>query len=73
MTANDDRLNLRARQLLDDPTLPQNLKIKNGAALLQQLALTVRGDATRRASLLAEITDEQVRTQLDAALTAAGA
>ncbi len=69
---NDERLTLRARQLLDDPTLPQNLKLKNSAALLQQLALSLRGDPARRASMLEEISDLTVRAQMDAALTAAG-
>lgn len=67
---NDERLNLRARQLLDDPTLGPNQRITNGAALLKQLAVSVKSDPGRLASLLAEITDVTVRDQMRAAIEA---
>ncbi len=36
-----ERLQLRARQILDDPTLHRNDRIKNPAALLKQLKATM--------------------------------
>lgn len=65
---NDERLNLRARQLLDDPSLSQNQRIKNAPALLKQLALSVHADTGKRDAMLAEITDETVREAMRAAL-----
>jgi hypothetical protein len=69
---NDERLNLRARQILDDPTLSQNERIPNAATLLKQLALNV-SQAQNRDAVLSSVTDPDVRAQLDAALAALGA
>lgn len=63
-----DRLTLRARQILDDPTLPANQRLKNSAALLAQLAASVRERPEMRESLLSEIADVSVRDQMRAAL-----
>lgn len=67
---NDERLNLRARQLLDDPTLGPNQRIANAAALLKQLAIALR-QSGRLDDMLAEITDLTVREQMRAAIEAA--
>ncbi len=70
----DDRLNLRARQMLDDPTLPLRDRVTNPDALLRQLAASVKGftDAAlaKRADVLAEITDEDLRARMAAAIDA---
>lgn len=66
----DDRLNLRARQMLDDPTLSSRDRIANPDALIKQLALSVKDDPARLASVLAEITDTDVREQMRAAIAA---
>jgi hypothetical protein len=68
---NDERLNLRARQILDDPTLPSNQQIANAHVLLAELKNSVKGHPDVLAGLLAEITDAGVRKQMRAALTAA--
>jgi len=72
MTTNEERLNLRARQLLDDPTLSQNQRIPNASALLKHLAESLARTPGRRSALLAEITDQSVRDAMDAALTELG-
>jgi hypothetical protein len=68
-----ERLTLRARQLLDDPTLSQNLRVPNASALLKALAQSVQGAADRRAAVLDSIADNDVRMRLDAALNRLGA
>lgn len=65
-----DRLVLRARQLLDDPTLSQNQRIPNAAVLLGTLAASTRGTALREA-VLSEIDDPDVRDQMRRALASA--
>lgn len=68
---NDERLNLRARQILDDPTLAPSQRIGNASVLLNELRNSVRSDDTDTLlpGLLAEITDEAVREQMRVALT----
>lgn len=64
----DDRLNLRARQILDDPTLPKNQRIANPGALLKQLARSIQDHPEQMEALLLEITDAAVREQMRAAI-----
>lgn len=66
----DDRLNLRARQILDDPTLPPSQRIANPGAVLKQLAQNVQGDPATLASMLAEITDATIASDMAAAILA---
>lgn len=65
---NEERLNIRARQLLDDPTLPSSQRLPNAAHLLAVL----KADATRnralRDSVLADIADPAVRAAMAAEL-----
>jgi hypothetical protein len=68
---NDERLNLRARQILDDTTLAPSERIKNANVLLAELRNTVKDNPTMLESILAEITDEAVRGQMRSVLTAA--
>lgn len=67
---NDERLNLRAKQILDDASLSANQRVKNPGALLKQLAANVKGNRDRRKAMLAEITDVDVRAAMDAAVSA---
>lgn len=66
----DERLNLRARQILDDPSLPPNQRVQNASALLKELARSVRQHPEQMESLLAEITDIVVREKMRAAIEA---
>ena len=66
---NDERLTLRARQLMDEDGLSNNQRIANAPALLMQLALSTQTVAMRDA-VLAEVRDPDVRTRLAAALDA---
>ncbi len=61
----DERITMRARQILGDPGVP---RLKNQEVLLKTLADSVRGNDARLASLLAEINDEDVRERLRVAL-----
>ncbi len=67
-----DRLMLRARQLMDDPTLPGSQRLSNAAALLRHLADSTKG-TPQRESLLGEVDDASVRRAFRAALEAADA
>lgn len=73
MSREDDRLNVRAMQILDDPALPAQNRVPNAAQLLRQLASSVKDDPARLNALLAEITDLRVREAMRAALAAANA
>lgn len=73
MSREDDRLNVRAMQILDDPALPVQNRVPNAAQLLRQLASSVQDDPARLNALLAEITDLRVREAMRAALAAANA
>ncbi len=42
----DDRLNLRARQMMDDATLPERLKLPNAGILLNQLRINIASRST---------------------------
>ncbi len=64
----DDRLNLRARQILDDPTLSQNQRIQNPSALLKELARSVRQNEGRLEAILSQIADDDVREKMRVAL-----
>ncbi len=61
----DARLNLRARQIMDDPTLSPNQRLSNAAALLKALARSGQVE-----SMLAEITDDAIRVAMRAAIDA---
>jgi hypothetical protein len=65
---NDERLVLRARQLLDDDTLPPQARLENAGALLRQLALDVRDRPLLFDAVLAEITDASVQARMRDAL-----
>ena len=67
---NDERLNLRARQLMDDDTLSQNQRLQNPSSLLRQLAVTTQSPDLRQA-VLDEITDPDIQARFAAALDAA--
>lgn len=64
----DARLNLRARQILDDPTLAQNQRVSNPDALLKQLAASVEDDDAKRDAMLDEISDPSVREAMRSAI-----
>ena len=65
---NEDRLNLRARQILDDPTLSPNQRIDHPEALLSELVKFVKNDPVQMDALLSEITDLDVREKMRLAL-----
>lgn len=73
MSKEDDRLNVRAMQILDDPALPVLSHVPNASQLLHQLAQSVKGDQTRLDALLAEITDLRIREKMRAAIAAENA
>ncbi len=62
-----ERLTLRARQILDDPTLSQNQRVLNPQALLVALAHATTDPETREA-MLTEIADLTVRESMRMAL-----
>lgn len=55
-----ERLKLRVRQILDDPTLSQNERVPNPGALLKQLKLNMAGNPIALAELLDSISDPPV-------------
>lgn len=56
-----DRLNLRARQILDDPDLSQNQRIPNAGALFKHVVRSAQIDPSYLSAILAEISDPIVR------------
>lgn len=65
-----ERLTLRARQLLDDPTLSPNQRIDNADALMKQLITTIALRPETLEPMLADIADVAVRDAMRAAVTA---
>lgn len=63
-----DQLNIRARQILGDTTLPLKDQVQNSASLLRQLRENVHDDPAMLDTLLGEISDLTVREKMRAAL-----
>ncbi len=61
---------LRARQILDDQTLPNSQRIANSASLLAQLRQAVEQDAAYLLVILNDIDDPTVKESMRQALTA---
>lgn len=68
MSREDDHLNVRAMQILDDPALPVQNRVPNASQLLRQLAANVKDNPAHLAALLEEITDLRVREAMRVAI-----
>ncbi len=66
----DERLNLRARQILDDPSLSPNQRVSHPDALLKALVQSVREDRSRLDAIVDEITDDAVASAMRSAIEA---
>ena len=66
-----DRLNLRARQILDDPALGQNQRIANAGGLFKQIVTSTQADPTYLDAIVAEISDDTVRAAMQTAVLSA--
>jgi hypothetical protein len=64
-----ERLTLRARQILSDPTLAQSQRIKNADVLLSTLRDAVMRDPDYLNAVLADIDDVSVQDAMRTALS----